>query len=402
MQKLYDMTFNPCLKCNACTVQCPVSSVTGNFGGPKHLGPELARFTSQQEAVIDPAIDLCTLCGTCDITCPEGVPVSEMTANLKAARAEEDGTKFRDLVLSHAEYVGMAASAFAPVTNAVMKFKPARFVMEKVMGMERERQFPLYSFNHFKKQYKKKEATTDRKVAYFSGCYATYNNPDIGVAMVDVMKANGIEVAMPDQKCCGVPMFANGRMKQGRKNADYNIKSLLSYVDEGYDIVMTCTSCSMAVKKEYLHYIGTTDAERLADSVYDADEYLRNLDQEGEFNRDLGELNMSAAYYAPCHMKGQSMGTPALDVLEHIPGYSMADSAADCCGQCGTFGFKKEKYAYSMKMGTKMQDAIEEMGKDVTVTECGMCKNQLDQLTEKETYHPMQILKMSYDKAVKI
>ena len=399
MQALYDTDFNPCLKCNACTVQCPVSAVTNDFGGPKHLGPELARFTSQQDFILDPAIDLCTLCGTCDVTCPEGVHVAELTASLKAVKAETEGTKFRDFVLSHAEYVGKAASAFAPVTNTVMKIRPARIIMEKVMGMEADRQFPLYRFNHFKKQYKKKTADTERKVAYFAGCYTTYNNPDIGNALVDVFSANGIEVAMPDQKCCGVPMFANGQMKQGKKNANYNVKSLLSYVDEGYDIVMSCTSCSMAVKKEYLHYLDTPEAHRLSESVYDANEYLRQLMDNGEFNANLAPVGESAAYYAPCHMKGQSMGNPAMDVLEQIPDYLISDAGADCCGQCGTFGFKKEKYSYSMKMGGKMSEAITDLGRDQTVTECGMCKNQLDQLTDKETFHPLQILQKSYQTA---
>ncbi|WP_280768487.1 anaerobic glycerol-3-phosphate dehydrogenase subunit C [Salipaludibacillus daqingensis] len=396
-QPSLEASYDQCLKCHACTVNCPISSVSTEFGGPKQLGPELQRMTQNQGILDDASIELCTLCGTCDRTCPENIHVSSLTAYLKETHAEEVGTKFRDIVLSKAEWVGKLASTFAPVTNATMKLKPARKVMEWIMEIPAERNFPEYRFNNFKRKYKIKESTTERKVAYFAGCYATYNAPDVADSFVKVMEYNGIEVAVPKQNCCGVPMFANGQMKAGKKNAQSNIDSFLSYVDQGYDVVMTCSSCTLAMKKEYPGYMQTEEAQRLAENVYDADEYLRILYEKGELNDSLSALNDKAAYYAPCHMKGQGIGNPAMDMLELIPGYQIEDMAAGCCGQCGTFGFKKEKYSYSMALGDTMVDSKSMAESDYVVTECGMCKNQFDQLTDKEVRHPIQVLRQSYE-----
>lgn len=393
-----ESTFDQCLKCNACIVNCPVSNATLDFGGPKHLGPELKRLIENQAVIDDHRIELCTLCGNCDLSCPENVHVSTLTAFAKAVHAEKEGTKFRDFVLSNAELVGKVASTFAPITNIAMKMKPVRLVMEGVMGIPAERQFPKYRFNNFNKRYKKKTANTKRKVAYYVGCYATYNAPDVADAFVKVMEYNGIEVVKPDQKCCGIPMFANGKMKQGLKNANYNINSLLEYTRQGYDVVVTCTSCTLALKKEYISYLQSEGAYELAEHVYDADEYLRILHAEGEMNTDLEPMNVKAGYYAPCHMKSQGIGNPAMDILELIPGYEIRDVAAGCCGQCGTYGFKKEKYGVSMAIGKPMAEAVADANADYTVTECGMCKNQLDQLTDKKVLHPMQILAEAYDR----
>lgn len=393
-----ESSFDQCLKCNACIVNCPVSNATLDFGGPKHLGPELKRLIENQAVIDDHRIELCTLCGNCDLSCPENVHVSTLTAFAKAVHAEKEGTKFRDFVLSNAELVGKVASTFAPITNIAMKMKPVRLVMEGVMGIPAERQFPKYRFNNFNKRYKKKTANTKRKVAYYVGCYATYNAPDVADAFVKVMEYNGIEVVKPDQKCCGIPMFANGKMKQGLKNANYNINSLLEYTRQGYDVVVTCTSCTLALKKEYISYLQSEGAYELAEHVYDADEYLRILHAEGEMNTDLEPMNVKAGYYAPCHMKSQGIGNPAMDILELIPGYEIRDVAAGCCGQCGTYGFKKEKYGVSMAIGKPMAEAVADANADYTVTECGMCKNQLDQLTDKKVLHPMQILAEAYDR----
>lgn len=392
-------TYEKCLKCNACVASCPVSNATLEFGGPKHLGPELKRLMENQEIIDDKRIELCTLCGNCDMSCPENVHVSSLTAYVKAMHTELTGTKFRDVVLSNAEAVGKLASAFAPVTNLTMKIKPIRLVMEKVMGIAADRQFPTYRFRNFNQLYNKKTANTKRKVAYFVGCYATFNAPDVAQSFVKVMEYNGIEVAKPDQKCCGVPMFANGQMKQALKNANDNINSLLEYTRQGYDVVLTCTSCTLALKKEYVSFVKTEEAQELANHVYDADEYLRILMENGELNTNLAPMKVKAGYYAPCHLKAQGIGNPAMDMLELIPGYQIQDVGAGCCGQCGTFGFKTEKYEVSMKIGKKMADAVKEVNADYTVTECGMCKNQLDQLTDRPVKHPMQILAESYEQA---
>lgn len=392
-------SFDQCIKCNACVVDCPVSNVSLDFGGPKHMGPELKRLIENNEYIDDSRIDLCTLCGNCDLSCPENVQVSTLNAFAKAARNELVGSKFRDFVLSNAETVGKLASAFAPITNVALKMKPVRKVMEGVMGIDSERLFPTYKYKNFNKIYNKKTANTKRKVAYYVGCYATYNAPEVAESFVKVMEYNGIEVVKPDQKCCGIPMFANGRMKQGLKNAQYNVNSLLEYTRQGYDVVVTCTSCTLALKKEYIKYLQSEGAHELAEHVYDADEYLRMLHEEGELNTNFAEMNVKVGYYTPCHMKSQGIGSPALDVLSLIPGYEITDVAAGCCGQCGTYGFKKEKQDVSMPLGKSMAEAVEEVNGEYTVTECGMCKNSLDQHTNKKVIHPMRILAEAYEKA---
>jgi glycerol-3-phosphate dehydrogenase subunit C len=391
-----ETTFEKCLKCHACVVNCPVANTTLDFGGPKHLGPELKRLMDHQQVIDDKRIELCTLCGNCDISCPENVHVSTLTAYAKAIHSEMSGTKFRDFVLSNAEMVGKLASAFAPVTNIAMAMKPVRKVMEAVMGIPEERQFPKYRFKNFNRIYHKKTAASKRKAAYFVGCYATYNAPEVAESFIKVMQSNGIEVVKPAQKCCGVPMFANGQMKQAMKNANYNIQSLLEYTRQGYDIIVTCTSCTLALKKEYVSFLKTEESKELASHVYDADEYLRMLLVNGELNTNFAPIKVKAGYYAPCHLKAQGIGNPAMDILELIPGYEIQDVGAGCCGQCGTFGFKVEKYDVSVKIGRPMAEAIKEVNADYTVTECGMCKNQLDQLTDKQVKHPMEILAAAY------
>jgi len=395
MLGIIDHAYDKCIKCTACVVSCPVANSTLDFGGPKHLGPELKRLIENREHIDDPSVELCTLCGNCNISCPEGVPVTTYLAQAKALHAEKSGTKLRDKLLSQPELIGKIASPLAPITNSVLNIKPIRKMLQKIIGIPAERLFPKYNYRSFNKKYKQKTAKTKHKVAYFIGCYATYNAPEVAEAFIEVMNYNNIEVAKPDQKCCGIPQLANGQKKQAIKNAYFNVASLLEYVSLGYAIVMTCSSCSLAFKREYPE-LKIAGAVELSQHVYDASEYLRMLAEQGEMNKQLAAIEANAGYFSPCHLKNQGIGNPALDVLELIPNYQIQDLAAGCCGQCGTFGFKEEKYALSLMIGAAMQYSVEELQPDYTVTECGMCKNQLVQLTKQPVKHPMQIMAEAY------
>lgn len=46
------------------------------------------------------------------------------------------------------------------------------------------------------------------KIAVFTGCMIDYRLQNVGFALIDVLKKNGIEVDVPeDQICCGSPML---------------------------------------------------------------------------------------------------------------------------------------------------------------------------------------------------
>lgn len=392
MQFELDTSYDKCIKCNACVVNCPVSKNTLEFGGPKHLGPEIKRLTENQESIDDPRFKMCTLCGTCNLNCPEEVNVTKLIANAKAADAKKNGSKYRDILLGNAEFIGKVASPLAPVVNTAMRFKPMRLAMQGVLKIDADQKFPKYTFNSFRNHYKIKLAKTKRKVAYFTGCYTNYNAPEVGEAFIEVMKKNGIEVAIPKQKCCGIPLVANGRMEHAEKNAKYNTESFLEYIRKGYDVVVTCSSCSSALKKDYNSLYNIEGTDELSKHVYDASEYLRMLIDNGDINPVLAENKVKVGYFAPCHMKAQGIGNPAMDVLQLIPNYEITDLAADCCGQCGTFGFKKEYHELSLNMGRSMEEAVKESEYEYIVTECGMCKNQIDNLTDSKVMHPMQVL----------
>ena len=56
-----------------------------------------------------------------------------------------------------------------------------------------------------------------------------------------------------------------------------------------------------------------------------------------------------------------------------IPGLEFVPLPSQCCGIAGTYGFKKENYEYSQKIGAELFDAIEVAHPDVVATDCETC-----------------------------
>ena len=137
------------------------------------------------------------------------------------------------------------------------------------------------------------------KVVYYTGCWANYYGPDIGQAFVEVMRANGFEVLVPDQKCCGMPMMANANLKGAQKNFQFNMKSLYAASSPGYDVVTTCPSCNMMLRKEGRKFFESEEAKYIAEHLFDADEYILRLFREKRLNTNFGEVPLKVFYHEP-------------------------------------------------------------------------------------------------------
>ncbi len=128
------------------------------------------------------------------------------------------------------------------------------------------------------------------RVVYFTGCFADYYGPDIGKSFVEVMEKNGFEVIVPDTKCCGMPQMANSNLSGARKNFDFNVKTLAKAAKPGYDILTTCPSCNMMLRREGLPFFDSEEARFVAKNVYDASEYLLRLHNQGKMNTNFGNF----------------------------------------------------------------------------------------------------------------
>jgi len=382
-----------CIRCATCMAVCPVSRVTPLFPGPKQAGPGAERFRGPDEPSVDGWIDLCIGCHLCDMVCSAGVNISELNLIAKAKFLDEKGRPLRDWLLTHTYLYGWLGSLFSPVVNWLLKNSVVKWIVQLILGIDKRRQLPGYEFPTFRQWFRSHPSKGNRRIAYFYGCYINTNEVDVGKATVQVLEANGFEVTLPPQKCCGIPMLGNGDFKGARKMGLWNVPSFLKAIRSGSEIIFSSTSCGHMIRHEYSHLLNIPGSEEMAKHLFDLFEFLRNLKESGSLDLHFKELPLKAAYFAPCHLRSLNIGLPALEILRLIPGLQLENIDADCCGLGGTFGFKKEKYEISQEIGKDLAEAIDRLKPQIVLTDCEGCRMQIRHLTGLKVLHPVQILR---------
>ena len=235
------------------------------------------------------------------------------------------------------------------------------------------------------------------KVVYFSGCYANYFDPQIGVAFVEVMEANGIEVLVAEQKCCGLPVMSNGDVGGAKRNFNSIVQSLSRMAAPDLDIVTTCPSCNFMLKKEGLAFFDSEEARLVSSRTWDAPQYLVRLFRQGRLNTGFREMPLKVLYHNPCHLKVQGIRRESVALLELIPGVGVSKVVDNCCGMGGSYGMKAAHYELSVKIARKLWREIEEAEVDRVVTECGTCMLQIEARQKaKKAVHPIVLVNDAY------
>lgn len=389
-----DNSFENCIKCTVCTTYCPVAKVNPNYPGPKQAGPDGERLRLKDPLLYDDALKYCTNCKRCEVACPSDVKIGDIIQRAKANYSQHKPT-LRDAILSHTDLMGTLSTPFAPIVNMTTGLKPVRKLLDKALKIDHRRELPKYSLGTFRHWYKKQAAEQAKfadQVAFFHGCFVNYNHPQLGKDLVSVFNAMGIGVQLlKREKCCGVPLIANGFIEQAKKQARVNAESLTyAVIGKGIPVVATSSTCAFTIRDEYPHVLDV-DTTQVREHVELATRYLYRL-LDGGRELKLKSTPMKIAYHTPCHMEKMGWTPYTLALLQMIPGVELTVLDSQCCGIAGTYGFKKENYETSQGIGAGLFRQIEESGVDLVVTDCETCKWQIEMSTSKKCEHPISLL----------
>lgn len=367
------------------------------YPGPKQAGPDELRYRIKDSAFFDNALKYCLNCKRCEVACPSGVKVGDIVARAKIKYGHSQH-KMRDLMLSSTDLVGGMATTFAPIVNLALSLGITKSVLDSTLGVSAHASMPKYASKRFEQWFKKVKAHQEgysRFVEYFHGCYVNYNYPQLGQDFVTLMNACGYGVhILEKQKCCGVALIANGFASQATSAAKTNLASIRK---ASQPVLTTSSSCTLTIKEEYSTILDQ-DTSDIQSKVQMAVKWLYDRIERGEvrlaFRQDF---KMKAAYHTPCHLQKLGNQIYSIALLRMIPGLDLKVLEQKCCGISGTFGFKKENYAISQKIGSQLYERIYAANPEVVITDCETCKWQIEGACGIPVFNPISILVQALD-----
>lgn len=388
-------TLDHCVKCTICETQCPVSKVTPLFPGPKYVGPQAERFRHGES--VDHSLDYCSSCGICTMVCPQGVQVAELNSQARAVM-KQDKMPIRDKLITQTTLMGKAMTPVAPLANAALGFKPLRFAVEKVVGVHRDAPMPeahTQTFMGWLKKRKKPKGPFPRgPVVFFHGCAGGYFEVETSIRTVEVLEALGFEVIVPKQGCCGLAQQSNGLFDEAKKNV-VKLSNQLRAAGKDLFIISSSGSCAGMLKHEAHEIMGVEDPSLLDVStrMRETCEFLIGLYHSGELDTSQWRtIEDTVPYHQPCQLKTQGMGMPAMELMELIPGVTVAESGENCCGIAGTYGLKKEKYEIAQKVGKPLFEMIKRTNPRLAACETETCRWQIRKGSGAKVVHPINLI----------
>jgi Fe-S oxidoreductase len=317
----------------------------------------------------------------------------------KAVQVKRDGQSLQDRVLGHVDKVGRFASFFAPLVNWANGNRLNRWLVEKFLGVHRDRQLPAYAAETFEQWFSRRSPArfqdTAAKAALFYTCSVNYNDPPLGKACVGVLEKNRVAVACPQQRCCGMPFLDGGDIEAAKANARANVSALYPLVQQGYDIVVPGPTCSYVLKRDYPLLAEGPETEAVSARTFDISEYLMKLHGEQKLDTRFVKSAGKIAYQIPCHLRAQNIGFKSRDLMELIPDTSVR-VIEKCSAVDGTWGLKRQYFDLSMKVAEPLLRDIRESPSDLAVSDCPLSALQIKQGTGKQPLHPIQVLEMAY------
>lgn len=346
------------------------------------------------------ALDLCLECKGCKAECPSNVDMAKLKYEFLAHYYDKHGLPLRNRIFGYISALSKLGAAFAPLSNRVINHPIHKWLLDKTIGIDRRRSLPAFAETTFEVWFYSRPRHPDGRerptVVFFPDTFVNYNEPHIGIAAVEVLERAGFRVILAEpRRCCGRPFISKGMLRAAKAAAKYNVAHLAKYADRGWPIVGCEPSCLLSFRDDYLDLVDDERAERVARHTYLIDEFLAKLHDEGRLRLPFNRLEKTLKLHGHCHQKALTGAGATLAALNMVPGYTVTLLNTGCCGMAGSFGYEREHYDLSLKIGEdRLFPAIRASDETVEFVAPGTsCRHQIADGTGRWARHPIEAIR---------
>jgi Fe-S oxidoreductase len=352
-------------------------------------------------ALIEPvaqALDLCLGCKGCKAECPSGVDMAKLKYAFEAEYYKTRRRPAHDYLFGYFHLVAPWMAAVSPIANAGLQNPAIRNITARALGIAGDRPFPKFSRRAARPR---RHPRMERAgVIFLSDAFTHFVEPEIEQAAFDVLDSAGYDVRVLPTIVAAAALVSKGFIASARKHAT-RVLSEIDRIDPAgaMPIVGIEPPELYAVKHDYFDLLPARSYDLAArlDKVWLLEEFLLR-------SADIGRMrvatNLGKVKFQPhCHQRaegaaadGLPSGAAATVALLSACGYEVEQIEAGCCGMAGTFGYEREHYELSQRIGElKLVPNVRDSGADAIVSTGAACRLQIEQGTGVRAEHPIAL-----------
>lgn len=358
-----------------------------------------ARLTDDEVLQV---LKLCLECRACKSECPVSVDMARYKSEFLAGYWARNRIPLRVRALGNIRAISHWASLLAPLSNWTARNGLFRWTAERTLGLDSRRRLPQWQSQTLERWFavRKHSHPGSPDVILFNDTFTNYFEPRVGIAAVEFLEALGIGVELGCHGCCGRPLISQGLLRRARQEALLNVELLFPFAVQGKPILFCEPSCLSAMREDIpalLRGEARDRAETLARSCLLFEEFVEQQCQAGKIRLELQKGPAKVLLHGHCHQKAMGLLAPAKTLLLRLPGCTVVDLDAGCCGMAGSFGYLREHYEVSRKIAEhRLLPAVRNRPPDALVVATGTsCRHQLKDLAGEQAVHPAELLRAS-------
>lgn len=349
-------------------------------------------------------MDLCLSCKACKSECPSSVDVAKLKAEFLQHYYEANGVPFRTKVIANISRLNNLASILPQLYNFTITNRITSRLLKKNVGFAPNRSLPKlqpvtlgkWFRNHFKTT--RVSAKPKGTVCLFNDEFTNFNDSDIGKKAVLLLEKLGYEVIIPKHIESGRAWLSKGLLKKARDIAVKNVELLKDVVSDDVPLLGIEPSAILGFRDDYIDLVPSElieSARSLAKNALLFEEFIEREVNAGNITSDdFIDSPKKIKLHGHCHQKALGSLGPTIRMLSLPQNYEVEVIPSGCCGMAGSFGYEKEHYDVSMKIGELVLfPAIRKKSGGTIIAAPGTsCRHQIKDGTGEKAYHPAEIL----------
>lgn len=350
-------------------------------------------------------MDLCLSCKGCKSECPSNVDVAKLKAEFLQHYYDANGVPFRSRLIANYSASSRLGSIAPGLYNFMMTTPAISRLVKRASGFAIERSMPtlhkttLKAWYHKARRSKKQQGNKGNKRVYlFCDEFTNYNDTEIGIRSIDILEKLGYEVIIPEHIESGRAWLSKGLVRRAKKIANENISLLSPLINEETPLIGIEPSAILTFRDEYID-LATDDqlesAKKLAANVYLIDEFIALEIEKGNITKASFTTDKKLVkLHGHCQQKALSSVLPSVKMLSLPENYTVEVIPSGCCGMAGSFGYEREHYDLSMKIGELVLFPTIRNQDDATIVAAPgtSCRHQIKDGTGKRALHTVEVL----------
>ncbi len=351
--------------------------------------------------------DLCLSCKGCASECPSNVDVAALKAEFEYQYQKENGTSLRTKLFAHNNRLNGLGRISTGITNFFFTNSFTSGILKSALGIAKERELPTLSKFSLRKwcdqNLKSLQPESPIKSIYlFVDEFTNHLDTEIGIDAIKLLTKLNYEVKIADHKESGRSYISKGLLQHAKKFANQNVELFAPFVSQDVPLIGIEPSAILTFRDEYPRLAKDKNkAKQLASNTYLIDEFLASEIELGNIKQNqFSTENKVIKLHGHCHQKALSGVHHTFTTLNLPENFKVTIIPSGCCGMAGSFGYEKEHYEISMKVGEQtLLPAVRKAPKDTLIAAVGTsCRHQIKDGTQREALHPVSIL---YDALIK-